>query len=96
MIENVWRKIMMAQPNIERIAFQFWQLQELRNLHPAPGVVDVLHLVQHRRRDQPGEPFVAERHLLLSEVGQLLVGLLVIFAELGVISTHLAPRCEVR
>ena len=98
MIENVWRKIIWSLPHIEGIALQLWQLQQLRDLDPALRLVDVVHLVQHISGEQSGEPLVAELHLLLSEVGQLLVGLLVLLAELGVTSTHLqsGPRCDVR
>ena len=59
MIEDCWRKIIWSLPNIERIAFQFWQFQKLRNLHPALWIVDVVHLLQQGRRQQLGEPAAA-------------------------------------
>ena len=97
MIEDVWRKIIWSLPHIEGIALRLWQLQQLCDLHPALRLVDVVHLLQHISGEQSGEPFIAELHLLLSEVGQLLVGLLVLLTELGVTSTHLqsGPRCDV-
>ena len=48
-----------TQLDIERIDFQLRQLQQFLDVHPTPGIVDVVHLLQQGRRQQLGEPAAA-------------------------------------